>query len=286
MMLCHSIGVYLIVFNMKWMIGGDVERKQCLEYLDFWVNSVVIHTCDDDNGDIAAPIVFVGTHGDEVKDFDTYRRISTDIKEKFQKVWRIIIEYDDHVNDDSRTSLSFFPINNKIGQEDKHMQKLLKSVEEKIMEAKYIQELYPLTWLKCMDILKALSDTQPFISMAEVKQRCCGSPLIEDEEEELSLFLQFSHEMGLLMWHHKDAALKDIIILDPVKFFITPATNVICHYGHAGDHIQHRRDVHKVCEKQFPTAWNRMLQVCTNITIINTRIHINLYNANAIYIYI
>ena len=37
------------------------------------------------------------------------------------------------------------------------------------------------------------------------------------------------------MWHYQDKALKDIVILDPVKFLIKPATYVICQYGKEGD---------------------------------------------------
>jgi hypothetical protein len=36
-------GVYLLVFNMEWL-GGDAVQRNCLDYLRFWLNSVVIHT--------------------------------------------------------------------------------------------------------------------------------------------------------------------------------------------------------------------------------------------------
>ena len=51
--------MYVIVFNMEWMVGDELEKTRCFEYLDFWVNSVAIHTCDEKS--VSAPIAFVAT---------------------------------------------------------------------------------------------------------------------------------------------------------------------------------------------------------------------------------
>ena len=251
-----KFGVYVIVFNMEWMVGDEEEKNRCFEYLDFWVNSVAIHTCDEKS--VSAPIAFVGTHADCVSSEDDYKVISKEIKDNFGTVWASIIEYDDFQG--TSESLSFFPVNNKKGQVDENLQKLLQHVEKEILRADYIQEKYPLRWLKCMDTLKALSAEKPYLTMSEIKTHCCGSSLIEDEENELPIFLQFAHEMGAIMWHYQDKALKDIVILDPVKFLIKPATYVICQYGKEGDNIRHRQEVRKKCEKQLPKAWNQMMQ--------------------------
>lgn len=41
-------GVHLVVFNMEWLLTEDSRLKaQCLQYLTFWVNSVIIHTLND-----------------------------------------------------------------------------------------------------------------------------------------------------------------------------------------------------------------------------------------------
>ena len=53
-------GIYLLVFNMEWLLTENSRvREQCLSYLHFWVNSVVIHTYNAKTRE-TAHIVFVG----------------------------------------------------------------------------------------------------------------------------------------------------------------------------------------------------------------------------------
>ena len=99
-------GVYLVVFNMKWIVGSEEEKSECLEYLDFWINSVAMHTSDIQKQVYAAPIAIVGTHADIVTDVNEYKRISDEINDKFQKVSASIIRNED---------LAFFPIDNGKG---------------------------------------------------------------------------------------------------------------------------------------------------------------------------
>ena len=249
-------GVYLIVFNMNWMVGSQEEKSRCLEYLEFWVNSVGIHTCDEKS--ISAPIAFVGTHADCVSNEDDYRVISKELKEKFSSGLVNIIEYDNFQG--TSDSLFFFPVNNVEGKVDENLQRLLQHVEQEILKADYIQKKHPLSWLKCMDILKELSVQKPYLTMNEIESHCCSDVLIVDKNIELPKFLKFAHEMGAIMWHHQDEGLKDIVILDPAQFLIKPATFVICQYGNEGDKIRHRQEMRVKCEKKFPKAWSQMMK--------------------------
>jgi hypothetical protein len=39
-------GVYVITFNMEWLASSadPVIREECIRYMSFWLNSVIIHT--------------------------------------------------------------------------------------------------------------------------------------------------------------------------------------------------------------------------------------------------
>jgi hypothetical protein len=77
-------GVYLLVFNMEWLAGGDaVQQRNCLDYLRFWLNSVVIHTLNK-KGE-TAPVAFVGTRKDTVTDPAVHGRISHLLYETFSR---------------------------------------------------------------------------------------------------------------------------------------------------------------------------------------------------------
>lgn len=65
-------GVYVVVFNMEWLLSPEkIDYQHCLDYLSFWVNSIIIHTQtssrtrisgDQDESEVRiAPWVLVGT---------------------------------------------------------------------------------------------------------------------------------------------------------------------------------------------------------------------------------
>ena len=60
-------GVY-IVFNIEWLSRSGTKgvQDQCLSYMTFWMNSIIIHTQNDEG--IVAPILIVGTRKDLVND--------------------------------------------------------------------------------------------------------------------------------------------------------------------------------------------------------------------------
>jgi hypothetical protein len=81
-------------------------------------------------------------------------------------------------------------------------------------------------------------------------------------EKSVPYLLKFMHEMGLAMWH-EEVSLKDVIIMDPVKYFVTPATTIICkHVQREDDHdaTWHLLPIHKKCRKAYSDDWKMMLE--------------------------
>jgi hypothetical protein len=56
-------GLYLVVFNMQWLLSDDEQvQRSCVQNLRFWLQSVYIHTYQEDLHS-TAPVILVGTRG-------------------------------------------------------------------------------------------------------------------------------------------------------------------------------------------------------------------------------
>ncbi|KAJ1434132.1 hypothetical protein B484DRAFT_429324 [Ochromonadaceae sp. CCMP2298] len=248
-------GVYLLVFNMEWLLGDAVQQRACLDYLRFWLNSVVIHTLN--NKGETAPVAFVGTRKDTVSDPKQHGRISALLYTAFSSsvAWPYVLENDQGVGSNGCTTLCFYAVDNTLGRGDPTTKQLLTHVERVISEAAYVKEEKPLVWLQVLDRLAA--EKKSFLTLAEVEQAAavCGMG-----KEELPALLRFLHEMGALMWH-EDEALRDVVILDAVTYFVQPATLVICkHAPTATDPTLHLLPQHKKCRKALPAEFRNMTE--------------------------
>ncbi|RYG98562.1 hypothetical protein EON65_51290 [archaeon] len=118
-------GVYLLVFNMEWLVSGkDVEKDNCLAYLSFWLNSVVIHT-QNASGQ-TAPIAFVGTRKGMVSSPGQHEAISTILYNEFSGslAGPHIVENEHAKGRNRTTDLYFFPVDNTLSRKDPTSQKL------------------------------------------------------------------------------------------------------------------------------------------------------------------
>ena len=258
-----SYGVYVAVFNMVSMLDHD-KRESSLNVLSFWIKSIYVHTLNMVNQKMA-PVFFVGTHKDKVKDPAKHKEISDIIRERFEHhmSWPSIVENND---------LCFFPVNNRISkpnsiyeslaqtlfnrsQQDDVILNLLDRIESVVKEADYVKEPRPLTWLKALDEL--LAAKKSFLSITEVSSIAiiCGV-----EQGSLSVFLTFLNEMGVVLWLDEEG-LRDVVILDIINFFVEPVTLIICnHISKPSDGTIHHRDIQEVCRKYRAKAWNEMTQ--------------------------
>jgi GTPase SAR1 family protein len=151
-------------------------------------------------------------------------------------------------------TLCFFPVDNRRGRRDTTIGALMRAIEASIDDSDYVHAEHPLTWLRTMDRLT--SSGQVYLSLHEVTEIATECGVAADAVEALLIFL---HEMGIVMWH-SDESLRDVVILDPIAYFVAPATTIICkHMSSASDGTRHVVDAHKLCNKAHYESWMRMV---------------------------
>ena len=115
------------------MPKDDSIKEQCLEYLKFWMNSVVVHTLNTETNE-TAPIALVGTRKDKVSSPGDHQKISTILYEAFSNsvAWPFVLENERAEGANGLTNLFFFPVDNTNGRRDPTVVQLMNLVEETI----------------------------------------------------------------------------------------------------------------------------------------------------------
>ena len=242
-----SYGVYVLVFTMVDILD-DNKREQSLSEISFWINSIVMHTCDKMSGKVA-PIFLVGTHKDYVNDAANFDRISQIIEDRFRynPGWPYIM--------DNSNGLCFFPVNNVLGQGDEKIVDLMTKIVEVATEADYVKAPRPLTWLKALDELMATN--RSFLTMTEASSIAIASGV---EEDAVPFFLSFLNEMSVVLWLNREG-LRDVVILDIITFFVEPATLIICnHIANRSDSTVHQKKIQEICKRKRAVEWDEMTQ--------------------------
>jgi hypothetical protein len=111
--------------------------------------------------------------------------------------------------------------------------------------------------MKILDEIKAKNE--PVLVFEDLKRMC---ERFSFSSEQLTKMLTFFYDMGILIWINDDK-LRDIVILDPVEYFVKPATKILCKHIATKDdpyHTVHCEDIHKACRKQWPEDWYQMLE--------------------------
>jgi len=101
-------GMYAVLFNMKDMMAGEEKVQVCLDFIDFWLSTIYLHTRDPSTQS-CSPILMVGTFKDEVSDPLQHLYISKVLERKFQShlAWPSVRFLDSNVRsmlDDSESS--------------------------------------------------------------------------------------------------------------------------------------------------------------------------------------
>ena len=209
-------GVYCVVFNMEWLVGGDDETKdRCLATLKFWICSIVVHTYDHETKE-TAPLVLVGTRKDKVNNPADHHRISTILYDNFSSslAWPSVVENDNGSGANGRVCLFFFPVDNVRGRSDPQVQHLLQDVEKVIDESDYVHKEQPLVYLQTLDKLSALNRSCfSYDEVSEVAQ-LCGV-----DANGVTTMLSLFHEMGILMFHgmYVDIMYVDILLISSMN---------------------------------------------------------------------
>jgi len=239
--------VYLLVFSMKWLLSGaGEERVECLEYLTGWLNSILMHGVDPKDKSLA-PILMIGTHKDEVPNPQDHAKISKILDDNFQnhRAWHRVERFKKAQVKDGRGSLFFFPVDNTRGQEDQVIKEVQSTVLEVVGREKYVNAKVPYPWLQAYQVLQ--KETDSYLPFEKVKDICCESGMGTnlDLNDETIMMLKWFTQMGLVMYHD-EKGLKDLVVIDPARFLVEPASCVIC------QHDMHENDALRAAKSQKP----------------------------------
>ena len=148
-------------------------------------------------------------------------------------------------------TLCFFPIDNTISRDDPVMKSVMITIESSMNDADYTHQLVPLSWMKTLDEVTNLKRSS--ITIQEYSSIASSCKVSSSDEFDL---LRYFHEMGYLMWHDQPV-LRDVIILDPIEFFVKPAALIICkHIQDGNDPTMHFLPVHSKCKKMQFNKFN------------------------------
>jgi GTPase SAR1 family protein len=245
-------GVYVVVFDMELFVSKEKEKRDsCMRHLMFWMNSIVMHTYDQKSGK-TAPVAIVGTRKDKVSRTEDHKQISKVLSALFSScpIWLSLLH--------DSNSMNFFPVNNNkwffMCDTVRH---LLDSIVNQLENADFVKKPVSLLWIKILDEMKAKNTS--FLGISEVEEM---SKVYSLSSNEIAEMLTFFYEMGILIWINQEK-LRDIVILDPIEYFVKPATMIICKHIATKDdpyHTVHCENVHKACREEWPEEWFQMLE--------------------------
>jgi GTPase SAR1 family protein len=285
-------GLYVIVFDLRELVSlpdktpevYEKEKQRCLSTILFWLNAISIHSFDEQRREMA-PIFIVGSRKDYVKHPKQHEDISKLLFNVFHnhRAWPFIIPNKKGKGRRGATTLCFYPVDNRHGKDDRAVTELTSSMETEIEKSWFVNKELPLVWLKAIDRMKCLSQSSlSYSGVLTVAKHCQMS------EKSVPFLLRFLHEMGIAMWHD-EPSLRDVIIMDPIKYFVVPATVVICKHVHSGagadnnngkgdknnttsnnniqnndkdedDATWHVLPIHEDCRKKYFDDWRVMLK--------------------------
>jgi GTPase SAR1 family protein len=260
-------GVYMLVFDMELFLSKDEkDRESCHENIKFWMNSIAMHTYDEKMGK-TAPVALVGTRKDKVSGVES-EKISVELKRRYEKhrIWSSVIPCNWEGGKTLFRSFEpkvsfFFPIDNTKIPESRALTKLLGNIEQVMTLSEEVKREIPMIWMKALDEIreKGKKEKKSFLWFEEVTE--LGGKLGMSLEE-VSELLRYLYEMGVFIWI-EEPSLREIVILDPIEYFVKPATRIICkHLASKKDPYatKHELPIHKECQRELPEDWKLMLE--------------------------
>jgi hypothetical protein len=249
-------GVYVLVFDMQSLLS-EVTRNSAIDTLQFWMNSVVVHT-KDQHDDTIAPILLVGTRKDQVSSAADHQTISNLLYSTFRSHvgWGHVLEYEEGCGAKGRTTLAYFHVDNTKGRGDPTVVHMMQTIEDVISKSAYVKALKPLVWLQCLDKLYETKKSYMHLDEATSIMGTCGL-----QSDDVLDALRFFNNMGMLLWHEEEG-LRNTVIIDAIKFFVTPAKTVICKHAtdtRDDDSTRHVLPIHKTAQKKHYQDWLNMV---------------------------
>ena len=252
--LFSEFAVYVLVFNMEWLLPDSPDLENGLAYLRHWLHTVGVY-CRHTS------IILVGTHKDRVQQPRDHELISGLLYQKFREhpSWPSVSEWQDGQLSTGRGVLCFFPVNNTLGNRDPVVGALMRQVEELVRASDHLQHTVPFAWMALLDRLEALKQGGRLVVSLDEFRVLCGEAGLPSASglglaAETHMVLNFFNRLGLLM-HHQSVPL--LVILRPAEFLFPYFTQVICDFKVHSALISEHAAARKLFPREFQQLQNR-----------------------------
>ena len=210
-----------------------------------------------------AKVIIAGTRKDKVAEPAAHHKVSNIIQQAFRgkEFWGSVVENGEGVGADGRANLTFFPVDNTLGNKDPVIRQIQQGIEKELRQSDFVTAQRPLTWSRALDVVKELGKTQAVLSYEEL-QRVCSEKCDIEAEVEFPLLLAFLHDAGVVFWL-EEPSLRDTVVVDVITAFVKPMTLVICKHQQRDENDfdrYHSEEVHKYCQKHHNSDWVDMTE--------------------------
>jgi hypothetical protein len=218
---------------------------------------------------------------DKVPNMSDHSEISRRLSERFDR-YRIVVN-DCGETSRGRNTLFFFPVDNTKGKTlDSSFPKIMRHIESTLKSSDEVRQLVPLTWLQAVDVLTSAENKSKLaldLPYTHSILESCEIPSSDFDDA-----LQFLYNAGTLMWVNEEK-LRDIVILNPIEFFVVPVTTLICKLKPTGtsDTCHTYTEIHRYCKTHFYPEWKKMeekglVYACSNSYQFNYLLLLLFYN--------
>jgi GTPase SAR1 family protein len=231
--------VYFLVFDLSELLSSDKTKSQsCLMHIRLWLNSITLQSQKRNENNVVmdlSPIALVGCKADKdgvINDEIALKEASTLLQDTFSNhvAWEFLLKLTYGVSDyGDPLSLNFFPIDNKNRDavSAQSLTQLLVTAEKEIEKFKCFDEEVALSWFLATDAILKEKYYSCFVEYSKVCEVAKSQGV--DNCAEVDSLLEFLCDSGILLWiNDVDSGLREIVILDPIEYFIKPATRIIC----------------------------------------------------------
>ena len=249
--LLSEFSMYIIVFNMAWLLPQSSDMEQAVAYLRHWLYTAGVY-CK------YTKIFLVGTHKDIVSSPSDHESISKVLFENLSSIpyWTVIEPFREGVVSTGKGTLNLFPVNNKLGNKDPVIEHLMKKVDERVRESEHLKHKVPFPWMALIDEVEKLKQQETLQLSRQEFTELCSRVCIPtsskfDLHTETSMVLAFLDKLGLVMYH---PSVPSLVALRPSEFLFPYFTKIIC------DFEVHKGLVpeHDLAKKELRDDFNRL----------------------------
>jgi GTPase SAR1 family protein len=234
--------LYLVVFDMRAVLSEDGKKvDECLSHLKQWMANLELHAH-------GAPVYLVGTYKDVVATQAEHEAVAKILQNELKGHEYPSVMVNRHTP--NGRPLYFWPVDNTCRPQDPLLHHLFSDLEQDARMEHYVKEERSCAWFPLMDALRELSKIRESLTLDQVEALGREHDL---DPEEVRKVLDFLHQQGRLLYYPDSERLRNVVVLEPTKFLVEPATRIIC------DFHTHEIEGHRKAKRQAPQGLWRSL---------------------------